>query len=98
VANNPGRPDAVVRLLDIWNVLTLLPGQAREYTQHDFTRDLYHLDMSGITTTLQSTRQLRWCASTGIRSSGVLSVVGTDGRTRRYWGVSFVEPQSSQES
>jgi hypothetical protein len=98
VANNPGRPDAVVRLVDIWTVLTLLPGQAKEYTQHDFTRDLYHLDTSGTTTTLQSTRQLRWCASTGIRSSGVLSVVGTDGRTRRSWGVSFVEPQTSQES
>lgn len=93
VTKNSGRTDAVVRLVDIWSVLTLLPGQAKEYTQHDFTRDLYHLDSSGITTTLQSERHLRWCASTGIRSSGVLGVVGTDGRPRRYWGVSFVEPQ-----
>jgi hypothetical protein len=92
VTKDSSRPDAVVRLVDIWGVLTLLPGQDKEYTQRDFARDLYHLDASGITTTLQSTRQLRWCASTGIRGSGVLGVVGTDGRTRRYWGVSFVEP------
>jgi hypothetical protein len=89
-----GRPDEVVRLVDIWSALTLLPGQDKEYTQQDFARDLYYLDVSGVTTTLQSTRQLRWCASTGIRSSGVLSVVGTDGRPRRYWGVSFVEQAS----
>lgn len=93
VTRNAGRTDAVVRLADIWDVLTLLPGQAKEYTQHDFARDLYHLDCSGTTSTLQSERQLRWCASTGIRGSGVLSVVGTDGRPRQYWGVSFVAPQ-----
>lgn len=94
VTKDGGRSDAVVRLVDIWSALTLLPGQDKEYTQQDFARDLYYLDVSGVTTTLQSTRQLRWCASTGIRTSGVLSVVGTDGRPRRYWGVSFVEQAS----
>lgn len=94
VAQNPGRTGAVIRLVDIWDVLTLLPGQAKEYTKHDFTRDLYHLDSSGLTTTLQSRRTMRWCASSGIRSSGVLGTVGTDGRPRQYWGVSFVEPHA----
>ncbi|ONI76173.1 hypothetical protein ALI144C_36475 [Actinosynnema sp. ALI-1.44] len=94
VTKNAGRTDAVTRLVDIWQVLTLLPGQDKEYTLQDFARDLYHLDASGTVTTLQSTRQLRWCGSTGIRSSGVLCVVGADGRPRKYWGVSFVEPHN----
>lgn len=94
VAKDSERQDAVVRLVDIWQVLTLLPGQQKEYTQQDFARDLYYLDASGVAATLQSSRQLRWCASSGIRGSGVLCVVGTDGRLRRYWGVSFVEPHA----
>jgi hypothetical protein len=94
VAKESERPDAVIRLVDIWQVLTLLPGQQKEYTQQDFARDLYHLDASGVTTSLQSARQLRWCASSGIRNSGVLCVVGADGRLCRYWGVSFVEPHA----
>ena len=38
---------AVVRLVDVWSVLTLLPGQSRDYTKQEFARDLYLLDQSG---------------------------------------------------
>ena len=31
----------MVRLLDVWSVLTLLPGQSRECSKQDFARDLY---------------------------------------------------------
>jgi hypothetical protein len=95
VARNGGRSDAVVRLIDIWHVLTLLPGRGKEYTRSEFTRDLYLLDKGGVTSTLQSDRQLRWCASSGTRSQGLLSTIDAEGRTRHYWGIAFVAPPAA---
>jgi hypothetical protein len=83
------KPDAVVRLVDVWSVLTLLPGQSREYTKQEFARDLYLLDQSGVTATPRVPRQLRWSASTGTKGSGVLTTVARSGQQQRYWGVSF---------
>jgi hypothetical protein len=94
VSRGGKRPDAVARLLDIWNVLTLLPGQAKEYTRPEFARDLYLLDQTGATTT-KSGRTLRWHASTGTRGSGVLSTVARTGQQQRYWGISFTRGESS---
>ncbi len=88
VARNGKKPDAVVRLVEIWDVLTLLPGQAREYTRQEFSRDLYLLDQSGAAKTKDG-RALRWHASSGTRSSGVLTTVARTGQQQRYWGVSF---------
>lgn len=88
VARGRTKPDAVVRLLDIWDVLTLLPGQARDYTRQEFARDLYLLDQSGSHTT-KNGRTLRFHASSGTRSSGVLTTVARTGQQQRYWGVSF---------
>jgi hypothetical protein len=51
VAGSGKSPDAVVRLLDVWSVLTLLPGQSREYSKQEFARDLYLLDQSAVTST-----------------------------------------------
>lgn len=87
-ARGQKKPDAVVRLVDIWDVLTLLPGQAREYTLPEFSRDLYLLDQSGAARTKDG-RALRWHASSGTRSSGVLTTVARTGQQQRYWGVSF---------
>lgn len=89
VAGAGKSPDAVVRLLDVWSVLTLLPGQSREYSKQEFARDLYLLDQSGITSTPRSPRVLRWAASTGTKSAGVLTTVARSGQQQRYWGVSF---------
>jgi len=89
VAQERKKPDAVVRLVDVWSVLTLLPGQGREYTKQEFARDLYLLDQSAVTATSRSGRQLRWSASTGTKGSGVLTTVARSGQQQRYWGVSF---------
>ncbi len=89
VGRDGKRPDAVVRLIDIWAVLTVLPGQGREYTKQEFARDLYLLDQSGLTTTSRSNRQLRWSASTGTKGAGVLTTVTRSGQQRRYWGIAF---------
>jgi hypothetical protein len=90
-ARKQERPGSVVRLVDIWEVLTLLPGQQREYTRPEFARDLYLLDSSGRSTT-KSGRTLRWHASSGTRSPGTLTTVAQTGQQQLYWGVSFAEP------
>jgi DNA-binding FrmR family transcriptional regulator len=92
VAARHGRArSAVVRLLDVYGVLTLLPGQAREYTKPEFARDLYLLDQSGVTTVGSPERKLRWAGSTGTRQSGVLTTVAKSGQQQRYWGIAFEE-------
>jgi hypothetical protein len=96
VAGDAKSPDAVVRLVDVWTVLTLLPGQAQAYSKQEFARDLYLLDQSGVTTTTRSSRQLRWSASTGTKGTGVLTTVARSGQRQRYWGVSFSKAEASR--
>ena len=83
------RPDGVVRLLDIWGVLTMLPAQRAQYSKQEFARDLYLLDRSGVTDTPRSPRSLRWSASTGTKGAGTLVTVAPSGQQQRYWGVFF---------
>ena len=83
------RPDAVIRLVDIWTVLTMMPVQRAQYSRQEFARDLYLLEQSGVTSTLRSPRTMLWAASTGTKGSGVLVTVARTGQERRYWGVSF---------
>lgn len=82
------RDAAVVRLVDVWGVLTLLPGQPREYTRAEFARDLYLLDSSAVATT-KSGRLLRWHASSGTKGAGTLTTVAQTGQRQLYWGISF---------
>lgn len=88
IARAGKNPDAVARLTDIWSALTLLPGQAKDYTRPEFARDLYLLDQSGARQTREG-RTLRWHASSGTRTAGVLTTVARTGQQQRYWGVSF---------
>jgi hypothetical protein len=89
IARDHRQPDAVARLVDVHEVLTLLPGQARDYSRQEFARDLYSLDQSGVMSTGKDRRRLRWAASTGTRGSGVLTTVARGGQQRRYWGIAF---------
>ncbi len=89
--------DAVVKLVDIWSVLTMLPGQRAQYSKQEFARDLYLLDQSGVTKTTRSPRTLRWAASTGTKGSGTLITVARNGQQQRYWGVSFTPDPAVQE-
>lgn len=95
VAARQGKhPGAVVRLLDVYSVLTLLPGQARDYTKPEFTRDLYLLDQNGATAVGSTGRTLRWAASSGTRTAGVLSTVAKSGQQQHYWGIAFEQGTS----
>jgi hypothetical protein len=96
VASEGKRADAVMRLVDIWAVLTMLPGQRTAYSKQEFARDLYLLDQSGVTSTARSPRALRWSASTGTKGAGTLVTVARNGQQQRYWGVSFTAPEEAQ--
>lgn len=95
VAREAKQPGAVVRLVEVWGVLTLLPGQQRDYTRQEFARDLYLLDQTGVTVTPRSGRRLRWAASTGTRGAGVLTTVARGGQQQRYWGIAFMAAEQA---
>jgi hypothetical protein len=79
----------VERLTRIYELLTLLPGQSREYSSHEFGRDIYLLDRSGVTQTRDGF-EVNFPASTGTRSArGVISAIAENGQERRYWGITF---------
>ena len=96
VAGQGKPPGAVVRLLDVYNVLTLLPGQSRDYTRAEFARDLYLLDQSGETAG-PGGRRLRWAASSGTRQAGVLTTVAMSGQQQRYWGIAVESGHSKSD-
>jgi hypothetical protein len=82
-----------VRLMDIYALLTLLPGQTREYSRQEFARDVYLLDRSGVTTTRDG-QVLSFPGSTGTRSSGALiRVVTESGEEKTYYGIAFTATQ-----
>jgi hypothetical protein len=85
------KPDGVVRLIDVWSVLTMLPGQRGQYSKQEFARDLYLLDQSHVVSTSRSGREMRWSASTGTKGAGVLVTVALSGQRQYYWGVSFTD-------
>ena len=79
----------VERLARVYELLTLLPGQSREYSSHEFARDIYLLDRSGITQTRDG-YVVTFPASTATKSaSGVITAITESGQERRYWGIAF---------
>jgi len=88
VAQRQRAYDATVALGDVWSVLTLLPGQGREYTRQEFARDLYLLDQSGVTEVKGRTMSLPASTLTK-KTTKVLSTVTKDGRQKLYSGISF---------
>ena len=79
----------VIPLLDIYELLTLLPGQAREYSKPEFARDIYLLHRSGFDTT-KSGAKVSFPASTGTKTpTRTISVITESGEEKRYYGISF---------
>ena len=81
-------PGSAVKLVDLYAVLTLMPGAAREYTKQEFARDLYLLDQSGVVTT-RTRRTLSLPASALTRGSGNLNTVTRFGEAKVYAGIAF---------
>ncbi|MDX2348443.1 MAG: hypothetical protein QNK38_06320 [Nitrospirota bacterium] len=81
----------VIPLLELYQLLTLLPWQASEYTRQEFGRDVYLLDKMGTITT-KNDHRANFHASTGVRDvSRTLTVIAQGGREKTYYGVSFVK-------
>lgn len=85
------RPGAPARLIDVYRVLTILPGSARDYTRQEFARDLYLLDQSGVVE-VKDGRRMSLPASAMTRSGVVLTTVTRGGQTKLYAGIVFCEP------
>ena len=80
----------VLTLVEIYDVLTLMPGAAKEYTRDDFARDLYLLDRSGVTAMNDGT-PFQFSASTGTRNAAATLVcIAEDGSEKRYYGIRFM--------
>ncbi|HXI13805.1 MAG TPA: hypothetical protein VNM92_14350 [Thermoanaerobaculia bacterium] len=82
----------VIPLAEIYEIMTLLPGQSKEYSQIEFTRDIYSLDKSGRDRTKKDWR-VSFPASTGTKSAGkMLQIVTEKGEEKKYYGLSFTAP------
>lgn len=82
----------VVTLREIYRLLTLLPGQTKEYSLQEFARDIYLLDRSGVTTTKRGDGVTLSAVSSGMkRGSGTIRVITQEGQDKRYYGISFSE-------
>ena len=78
----------VVTLIDVYRVLTVLPGQTSVYPRQEFIRDIYLLDESGVGTTKDGLR-MTLPASTGARTSNTLATVMRNGELKIYYGIAF---------
>ncbi|MBT9138902.1 MAG: hypothetical protein DDT31_01481 [Syntrophomonadaceae bacterium] len=81
-----GGKGIVIPLLEIHKLLTLLPGQAKEYPRQEFARDIYLLDRSGVANTKEGF-VLRF--SDRGSSSRTVRVITQEGQEKNYYGVAF---------
>jgi len=77
----------VIELLELYEILTLFPGQKREYSRQEFTRDIYLLDRSGATEAEGAVMELS--ASSGTRTNRFLRIVDEYANEHAYYGISF---------
>ncbi|MBI2766319.1 MAG: hypothetical protein HYX53_10480 [Chloroflexi bacterium] len=84
----------VIELVDVYDLLTLFPGQAKDYSKQEFTRDLFLLDRSGLSETAAGAR-MELSASTGTKGSKsrLLRLVDEEGREKFYYAIAFSRPQ-----
>jgi len=83
------RLEAGARLVDVHQVLTLLPDARKDYPIDEFTRDLHQLSLSGLRRT-RSGYVVYLAAATSTKSgTGVLTVVDDLGRPSYYFSVTF---------
>jgi hypothetical protein len=97
VERRPGRRSmgSSVPLNELYDLFTLLPGTAREYSRQEFARDVYLLDQSGQTETRDGER-IEFDASTGTKlRRGTLTVVAQNGQEKHYYAISFTRARGA---
>ncbi len=82
-------------LSEIYDLMTLMPGSAKDYTREEFARDLYLLDRSGVSRTRDG-YQMSLPASTGTRNAAATFLcIAEDGSEKRYYGIGFAQEEVS---
>ena len=84
----------VVPLVEIYELLTMLPGQTKEYSKQEFARDIHILHRSGCNTT-RSGAKVSFPISRGVQGK-ILTVVDETGEEKRYYGICFNTPPKEQ--
>lgn len=83
------QPGTDVRVDYLHAALTIAPGSSKEYSKPEFGRDLYLLEQSGERVTRKGAH-VYFGRSSGTKiASGVITVVGEDGRRVDYSSISF---------
>jgi hypothetical protein len=77
-----------VRLVDVYKVLTVLPGQSAAYSVSEFVRDIYLLDQSRVAESRDGLT-LSLPAASGTRTGSALRAVTRGGDLKTYYGISF---------
>ncbi|MCD4652768.1 hypothetical protein K8T06_02415 [bacterium] len=78
-----------IKLLEIYKVLTILPGIAREYSKQDFARDIYLLDQSNIKI-LKTGFEISFPSASGTKNpSQCLRIITRDGQEKLYHSIAF---------
>ena len=87
--NMDARTGPMVELARLYELLTLFPGQQKDYGHQEFARDLYLLDQSAVKET--ANHSFRFAASTGTKGSAskLFQLVDREGRERVYYAISF---------
>ncbi|NOT54303.1 MAG: hypothetical protein HOP18_06825 [Deltaproteobacteria bacterium] len=80
---------ALVPLVEIYNLLTMLPGQTKEYSRQEFARDLYLLDQSGVATVRGGATASFHAARGNEAASKIIPIVTKTGQAKAYYGISF---------
>lgn len=84
-----------VPLVDVYDVLTLLPGSEKEYTLLDFARDLYFLDTSDIRETRKGFLvSLPASTATRLKRAKPIPFVDRNGQEKLYAALKFAPPES----
>lgn len=79
----------VVKLRYIYELLTLLPGQSKEYSLQEFARDIYLLDQRRVNRT-KNGQIVSFPASTGTKSgTNIITVITQGGHEKKYYGITF---------
>jgi hypothetical protein len=84
----------VIPLIDIWELLTLLPGQAKDYPKQEFTRDVYLLHKSGVIDTRDGA-QVSFPFNRNVPGK-ILSIINEDGEEKKYYGIMFTKQEKSK--
>lgn len=79
----------MVELVRLYELLTLFPGQQREYGRQEFARDLYLLDQGSVKETNNHTFRLAASTGTKLSASKFFELYDREGHARVYYAISF---------